>query len=107
MKQTLAQIQEETLKRFLADFEYRGFSELGWWTKDEECRPMQIHHIEAFLTQSNLRVIEKVKEMVENLKVTGSPQFEGDDVEEKAKLVQEVYDKMIKPALLSHLIETK
>lgn len=60
MNQILTQIQEEFDKKFLTDFDM----EIVGWNTDEP----DIDEIKDFLTQSNLRVIEKVKEWVEHRK---------------------------------------
>lgn len=52
MKPTLTQIQEEFDEKFLS--------------KSNEIPIQQINQLRIFLTQSNLRVLEKVREMVES-----------------------------------------
>lgn len=64
MNQTLTQIQEEELKKFddlLFDYGYETFNENGDTAKGLVAK----ENLKSFLTQSNLRVIEKVKQVVE------------------------------------------
>lgn len=99
MNQTLTQIQEEFEEKYAA-FEFCDQDNMTI-TKP------QMKKLSAFLTQSNLRVIEKVKEMVEENNKWATENNEYDD--EKWKIHYGGYKEAVKNILsdLSTLIEQK